>query len=40
MNIGPQLTECPLCGAVGLPERIEGDHDCKAFLARQRWLSC
>jgi hypothetical protein len=25
-----ELKECPVCGAVGLPERIE-DHDCEAF---------
>ncbi|WP_382193792.1 hypothetical protein [Halorussus sp. GCM10023401] len=27
---GTELTECPCCGAVGLPERIE-DHDCQEF---------
>ena len=26
-----ELEECPVCGAVGLPERIE-DHDCQTFL--------
>ena len=31
--IGPHLEECPVCGAVGLPERIVV-HDCVAFLAR------
>ena len=25
-----QLAECPVCGAVGLPERID-THDCEAF---------
>ena len=29
-TLGPALEECPVCGAVGLPERIE-DHDCGAF---------
>lgn len=29
--LGPELAECPVCGAVGLPERIE-DHDCRTFL--------
>lgn len=29
--LGPQLVECHVCGAVGLPERIE-DHDCQSFL--------
>lgn len=29
------LRECPVCGAVGLPERIE-DHDCAAFVAGDR----
>lgn len=28
--VGPPLEECPVCGAVGLPERIQ-DHDCAAF---------
>ncbi|MDL0118816.1 hypothetical protein PNQ29_03535 [Halobacterium salinarum] len=32
--LGPELQECPVCGAVGLPERIE-DHDCLAFLDQQ-----
>jgi len=30
-----QLEECPVCGAVGLPERIE-DHDCRVFLTEVR----
>ena len=25
-----QLEECPVCGAVGLPERI-AEHDCSLF---------
>lgn len=29
--LGPELEECMVCGAVGLPERID-DHDCQAFL--------
>jgi hypothetical protein len=29
--VGPELQECMVCGAVGLPERID-DHDCQAFL--------
>lgn len=29
---GPELEQCPVCGAVGLPERIE-DHACEEFLA-------
>ena len=28
-----RLAECPVCGAIGLAERIE-DHDCPAFLDR------
>lgn len=32
--LGPELEECPVCGAVGLPERIE-EHDCEAFLERR-----
>lgn len=28
--VGPELEECPVCGAVGLPERIE-EHDCEDF---------
>lgn len=32
--LGPQLQQCPNCGAVGLPERIT-EHDCTAFIARQ-----
>lgn len=23
-----QLAQCPDCGKVGLPERVEGGHDC------------
>lgn len=30
--VGPELEECLVCGAVGLPERIEA-HDCAAFRA-------
>jgi len=33
--VGPALAECPVCGAIGLPERIL-DHDCAAFRARTR----
>jgi len=29
------LRECPVCGAVGLPERIT-DHDCRAFVEGRR----
>lgn len=29
-SVGPQLRECMVCGAVGLPERIDA-HDCEAF---------
>jgi hypothetical protein len=25
-----ELKECPVCGALGLPERIE-EHDCREF---------
>lgn len=32
--VGPALEECPVCGAVGLPERID-DHDCQSFLERE-----
>lgn len=37
-NLGPHLVECVVCGAIGLPERIEA-HDCASFLTRQqrRW---
>ena len=28
--LGPPLCECPVCGAIGLPERIK-DHDCQTF---------
>lgn len=31
--LGPHLEECPVCGAVGLPERIVV-HDCVAFQTR------
>ena len=31
--VGPTLDECPVCGAVGLPERIQA-HDCLAFCER------
>ena len=30
--VGPALTQCPVCGAVGLPERI-AVHECPAFRA-------
>lgn len=30
-----ELAECSLCGAVGLPERIEA-HDCQAFMGDRR----
>jgi len=30
-NVGSELKECPVCGAVGLPERIV-EHDCDEFL--------
>lgn len=33
--LGPQLRECPVCGVVGLPERIK-DHDCQAFIVEGR----
>jgi len=33
--VGPTLQECPVCGAVGLPERIHV-HDCPAFGTRRR----
>lgn len=40
--VGPALTECPVCGAIGLPERI-AVHDCVAFhahiAAQRRHLS-
>ena len=29
-TLGESLCECPVRGAIGLPERIE-DHDCKRF---------
>jgi len=31
--VGPTLTECPVCGAIGLPERI-AVHDCVTLHAR------
>lgn len=30
--VGPALAACPVCGAIGLPERIRV-HDCLAFRA-------
>ena len=30
MSAGTELRECCVCGAVGLPERIE-NHDCSDF---------
>ena len=33
--VGPALAECPVCGAIGLPERIRV-HDCPAFHAWRR----
>jgi len=33
--VGPELKECLVCGAVGLPKRI-ANHDCQTFLARKR----
>ncbi|WP_331232222.1 hypothetical protein [Natronorarus salvus] len=33
LNQVSALRECPVCGAIGLAERI-ADHDCRAFLAR------
>lgn len=32
-TLGPELQECPVCLAIGLPERIE-NHDCNTFLER------
>jgi len=32
--VDPNLEECPICGAVGLPERI-AEHDCREFLDLQ-----
>lgn len=32
----PPLEECPVCGAIGLPERIQV-HNCPAFYASRRW---
>jgi len=34
--VGPELEECPVCGALGLPERIN-DHDCDAFCEAGGW---
>lgn len=36
--VGPKLEACIVCGAVGLPERIQA-HDCESFRTRQqrRW---
>ena len=28
--VGPALKQCPVCGAIGLPERI-AVHECAAF---------
>ncbi|MDL0138889.1 hypothetical protein PNP85_05165 [Halobacterium salinarum] len=33
-QLGPELKECPVCGAVGLPERID-DHNCQSFLEQR-----
>jgi len=33
--VGSELAECPVCGAVGLPERID-DHDCSTFRDKRR----
>jgi len=33
--VGAKLAECPVCGAIGLPERID-DHDCSTFRGEQR----
>lgn len=33
-QLGPELKECPVCGAVGLPERI-ADHNCQLFLEQR-----
>jgi hypothetical protein len=30
--VGSPLAECPICGAIGLPERV-ANHDCRAFRA-------
>ena len=32
--VGPTLQECPVCGAVGLPERIQ-HHNCAVFCAHR-----
>lgn len=34
-TVGPELEECPVCGAIGLPERLD-EHDCEAFLEYRR----
>lgn len=34
--LGPELAECPLCGCIGLKERVcPENHDC-AFFDEQR----
>ena len=33
-RLGPNLEECPVCGAIGLKERIE-EHDCADFI--EQW---
>lgn len=33
--VGAELSECPNCGAVGLPETVATDHDCAAHRYRQ-----
>lgn len=30
-SAGPELRECTVCGAVGLPKRIR-DHDCQQYI--------
>ena len=32
--LGPELQQCPNCGAVGLEERID-DHDCERYIEEQ-----
>ena len=32
--VGAELAECVVCGAVGLPERIN-NYDCKVFLTNR-----
>lgn len=30
--VGAPLEECPLCGCIGLPERVQPEnHDCEYF---------